>query len=500
MNTDLAEAVHLLAAATHSMSDSDLGQPFQWGAHREGVRFALLGAMHELRALAVQLASDRRRANIPLTRVQHALAQYNAAYRDLDAALLGVNDKDYDQLPAPGEWPLRYVYGHMVGAERNFFALIHYGLRRQREAGELPVLLPEGEANRLLGPFEAFRDIMESGTREEIAAFHARHRHRAMVEFAGIKDNELDGPSTWWEGEPYSLEYRIHRMDAHLRQHTVQIDKTRDQLGQPAGEARRLLRLVYSALAEVEGALIGSPGIGADEIGAFTGSIHRLAQEAVAAVNQAHAMIAAVTGGDRERVGALLAEDPHLANATSQDGIPIVRLAAYYGQDSIVESILESPEVELEIWDGAALGRLPDVEQAHKAWGNIILNEISRDGYTPLQLASFFGREEVARYLIAEGAAIDAVSRNAMKIQPIHAACAGSHTTIVRMLLEAGADPNVEQQDGFRPLHSAAQNGNADLVRLLLEHGANPALADAQGRLPSKLAEDEGFLELAGML
>lgn len=498
--TDLAAAVASLAEASHALSDNDLGQPYRWGAHQEGVRFALLGAMHELRALAVTLAAARRREGLLLSRAQHALAQYHAAYRDLEAAMLGVTAEEYEQPPAPGEWPLRTVYGHMVGAERNFFALVHYGLRRQREGGDLDPRLPDGEANRLLGPFEEFLPIMESGARADMAAFHAASHDRALAEFAAISDAEIDGPSIWWENEPYSLEYRLHRMEAHLRQHTIQIDKTRAQLGRPATEAQRLLRQVYAALAEVEGALIGAEPLGAAERAAVAERLRRLADGAVSAVAQANALLAAVTAGDRQRVADLLAERSDLAATASPDGVPAARLAIYYGQGAIAAALADTLGDDLEIWDGAALGRLAVVQAAHEGWGEFIVNEYSRDGYTPLQLACFFGHEDVARYLVGHGAQIDAVSRNAMAIQPLHAAAAGSHTAIVQLLLEAGADPNAVQQDSFRPLHAAAQNGSAELARLLLAHGADPALSDALGRTPRDLAAQGGYEEVAAWL
>lgn len=46
---------------------------------------------------------------------------------------------------------------------------------------------------------------------------------------------------------------------------------------------------------------------------------------------------------------------------------------------------------------------------------------------------------------------------------------------MVRMLLEAGADPNVSGGRWFHPLNLAAYNQNTTLVRLLLQHGANPS-------------------------
>ena len=77
-----------------------------------------------------------------------------------------------------------------------------------------------------------------------------------------------------------SLRFRLHRFDSHLRQHVVQIEKTLESIGRSPNEAQRLLRLIYAALAEVEGATIGDWEVGAalrheaaEEIAARAGEI-----------------------------------------------------------------------------------------------------------------------------------------------------------------------------------------------------------------------------------
>lgn len=48
----------------------------------------------------------------------------------------------------------------------------------------------------------------------------------------------------------------------------------------------------------------------------------------------------------------------------------------------------------------------------------------------------------------------------------------------VRKLLEAGADPNRVEIDGWSPLHWAVRNGHLQVARLLLEHGARVTRQD----------------------
>ena len=55
----------------------------------------------------------------------------------------------------------------------------------------------------------------------------------------------------------------------------------------------------------------------------------------------------------------------------------------------------------------------------------------------------------------------------------LHWAAAGGHLEIVRFLLENGADVEARSRDGFTPLHSVAQEDHADVLELLIQKGSN---------------------------
>jgi uncharacterized protein len=135
---------------------------------------------------------------------------------------------------------------------------------------------------------------------------------------------------------------------------------------------------------------------------------------------------------------------------------------------------------DLDVFEAAALGDVARLE--------ILLDEdparagaYGADGFHPLGLASFFGHVDAARVLLANGADVNALSRNEnIQTAAIHAAAAAEHTdedtryALIALALEYGADPNLEQGGGFRAIDAARQNGDTRVEQLLLENGAAP--------------------------
>merc|ERR1719221_1058592 len=67
---------------------------------------------------------------------------------------------------------------------------------------------------------------------------------------------------------------------------------------------------------------------------------------------------------------------------------------------------------------------------------------------------------------------------------PLHAAAFGGHTDVLHMLLQAGADMDVEQLDGSTPLLLAAFAGKDIAVSALLSARAGHSIADRRGWTP----------------
>lgn len=272
--TNLSSTVEQFAQLVQKLPDSDLDRPWAWRDYdSEGIRFAFFRIYEELRTLVVQLHQERAAAGQPLSSAQHILAQYHAAYRDLQAVLVGVDADQFERVPAEGEWPVRRVCAHIVGADIGFFVAVGYALVRHRRGDWEPAIIPDEAWDRLTGLDEpGYRQLME-GPLPDLQAYHQDLHGRVLAEFAGITESELDLPARYWEAKPYSLRFRLHRFDSHMRQHTIQVEKTLASVGNLHSESRRLLRLIYTALAEVEGALIGALGAGQEDIAALVETI-----------------------------------------------------------------------------------------------------------------------------------------------------------------------------------------------------------------------------------
>jgi ankyrin repeat protein len=165
--------------------------------------------------------------------------------------------------------------------------------------------------------------------------------------------------------------------------------------------------------------------------------------------------------------------------------------ALYAGDADRAQGLLP-PDDELTVHEAASFGRLDRLRELVEADPGRA-NEFSPDGFSPLHGAIFGGHEEAARILIEHGADVNARSTSPIaRVPPLGTAAFVRSVSLARLLLDAGADVNGQGEGGFTALHSAAQSGDEELARLLLERGANPSIETNDGKRPA----DYGLAEL----
>jgi len=258
MSDPLSKAIERFENLVQALPDSELEREWTWGSYKsEGVRFAFFRNYEDLCQLAVQIAHARDLAGKSLSEPQRILAQYHASYVDLQTVMLGVESRYFEKPPAEGEWSLRRTLAHIMGAEIGFYVTIKFALERYRQ-GEDPLVDIDDETwLGIIGMEETELDAQMAEPLPGLQSFHRDLHQRILTDFAGIAEPELEYRSRFWEDEHYSLRFRLHRFDSHLRQHTIQIEKTLQALGVIPSESQRLLRLIYAALAQVQGMLVG---------------------------------------------------------------------------------------------------------------------------------------------------------------------------------------------------------------------------------------------------
>ena len=221
------------------------------------------------------------------------------------------------------------------------------------------------------------------------------------------------------------------------------------------------------------------------------GAAHRLGYDA-------ESLFDAIRAGAAEQVERILNESPRLAHSRTPDGASTVLFAICNGHPEMAP-LLERSGVKLDFWEACAAGRADAVSHGVESEPARV-NSFAEDGYPALALAVFFGHEAMARYLLEQGAGVNAAARNPRRATALHAAVARRNARLVGELLAWSADPNATQAGGFTPLDGAAFHGDAEMVELLLAHGADPLKKNEQGKTAADLARERGHDQLAARL
>lgn len=278
--SQLTQAVEKFTAVTEGFSEVDLSQQWAWRDYTgEGTRFAFFRVNEELRQLAANLATERAANGPAMTTAQRILAQYQAAYHDLKAVLIGVGDAEFEQPPGKDEWPVREVLAHIIIADMRFYTVVRHNLDCEREGAARPETVEAYDWEALTGPMETFKKTVEEGSLDDVLDYYETHHQRVLKGLTDISEEELESPTKYWDADLMPAQFRLLRFESHLRQHTIQIEKTLTAVSGPPSEAKRLLRVVYAALAEVEGVTLGVPQLGAAARQAVAQQIEKWADE-----------------------------------------------------------------------------------------------------------------------------------------------------------------------------------------------------------------------------
>jgi len=208
------------------------------------------------------------------------------------------------------------------------------------------------------------------------------------------------------------------------------------------------------------------------------------------------ALTVACFEGHVDVVDVLIEAGADVNSVDSEGDTPLVG-AVYSGELAIVQALLKAGASTdaVVLGDGRGLQfRVrtdgdDELEQELLIAAGHRVEGLSGVGETPLMLASSFGHASIVHVLLAAGARPD--QKDEFDNTALHFASATGgpeSENITRALLEAGVDVDVRGYRGRTPLFSAAELGNVEVTEILLAAGADPSLKDDDGETIESLA------------
>jgi len=144
----------------------------------------------------------------------------------------------------------------------------------------------------------------------------------------------------------------------------------------------------------------------------------------------------------------------------------------------------------------AQLGHIEIVEYLLSDKLNAMVDIRDLENHTPLLLAAGTNQEtlghiSVVKALIDKGADVNATDD--CGYSSLQLAVLNSNFEITKLLLESRCDIDHKNQDQFTALHTACSQANKKMIQLLVENGADVTVQDARGKTPIDLAKKSGI-------
>lgn len=131
-----------------------------------------------------------------------------------------------------------------------------------------------------------------------------------------------------------------------------------------------------------------------------------------------------------------------------------------------------------DVFDVARSGTVEEMKALVQTKKDTI-NALNHSGFSPLILACYRGNAPVAEYLAKN---VKDINYNSPSGTALAAAAVKGNASMVKVLLENKANPNLADGQGMTPLLYASQFENKEIILLLLKYKADKKLANNEGK------------------
>ncbi len=244
-----------------AIPEAALTQPWSWiGGSEEEVRYGAYRAAEALEQAETEARHAAAHADLASGDAMRIIGPATAARWDLLGLLMPLEEARLDADPGGDEWSLRLVVGHVISGQRAYAWGTAWWQAQGYELADpnLPAGAPEAMWDDL--PDEATTEA--EGTIDDLRARLDATLDLSAERLAGLPDERF-GFGSRWSGFPVTIGFRIGRWSSHIREHTIQVEKTLAMLHREPSEPERLVRHVLAAYGRAEAVVFG--GLGGDE-------------------------------------------------------------------------------------------------------------------------------------------------------------------------------------------------------------------------------------------
>lgn len=241
------DSVRRATTELHAVPDSVLEKPWPWRGEETDVRYGFFRQFEAFEEARGRIRAALARDDEAESPARPLVGLATATRWDLHGVLAGLADEDLDRDPGNGEWTIRQTLAHIVSGQRAYgWGTAWWLAQRDAPVDDFPKRVPEDVMTEL--PPEETEGV---GTVAEIGRRFDDILDLSSGALGGLDDDAL-AVRARWSGIAVDIRFRLLRWSSHIREHTIQVEKTLGFIGRPTTEVERLIRLISAAYGRLE--------------------------------------------------------------------------------------------------------------------------------------------------------------------------------------------------------------------------------------------------------
>ncbi len=233
-----------------SVPDTALERPWHWRDGELDVRSGLYRQYEELEDSRALVALSGAQAKTGESVARPLVAAATAARWDLHGLLAGLADADLDRDPGNAEWTVRQTLAHIISGQRAYAWFTAWWMDQHiTSVDDLPASVPD----------DAIVGVPEEEEEGRGSLAQILRRLDDLVDLSAGVFGPLGAADlaarARWAGRPVDVRFRMVRWSSHMREHTIQVEKTLGYIGHELTEVERLVRLTAAAYGRLEAEL-----------------------------------------------------------------------------------------------------------------------------------------------------------------------------------------------------------------------------------------------------